>query len=250
MNKLILNILGLAILGILFSCEKELNKYEGKPTVYFYDAGKIPAFSGDNPKDSTIMSFSLAKSQDSIVNMVISVAGAKSDIDRPYKLVINPKSDATAGTHYEILNSSFVIKKNRLADTVKIKFFRRADMQAKTFLLNFDLQENENFATDMKYRIVSNRQVSLVSYRWFANDIIKKPARWLDTYLGTFTRKKLLLMAEILGIEPAYLDASVSIGEMTAYGKFMQRYLNDQKAAGKTIYEDDGSEMIMGASVQ
>ncbi len=102
----------------------------------------------------------------------------------------------------------------------------------------------------MKYRMVSNRQVSLVSFRWFANDIIKKPARWLDTYLGTFTRKKLLLMAQVLGFEPAYLDASVSIVEMTAYGKFMQRYLNEQKAAGNTVYEDDGSEMTMGPSVQ
>ncbi|MGE6221352.1 DUF4843 domain-containing protein [Nubsella zeaxanthinifaciens] len=250
MSKLILNILGLAALGILFGCEKELNKYEGKPTVYFYDAGKIPAFNGDNPKDSTIMSFSLAKAQDSIVNMVISVTGAKSDVDRPYKLVINPKSDAVAGSHYEILNSNFVIKKNRLADTVKIKFFRRTEMQSKTYLLNFDLEENENFSPEMKYRTISNRQVSLVSYRWFVNDIIKKPGRWLDGYFGTFTRKKLLLMAEVLGIEPAYLDASVSIAESTAYGKFMQRYLNEQKAAGKTVYEDDGSEMMMGVSVQ
>jgi len=252
MRKLILNILGLAALTTFLSCEKELQKYEGKPTVYFNEAGRLPAFTGEVLRDSTIMSFSLAKAKDSIVNMIVTAVGAKSEIDRPYTLVVNPSSDAIAGTHYQILNSNFAIKKNKLADTVKIKFFRTADLQAKTFLLSFDLKENEHFSTEMRYKILtsSNKKISLINYRWFVNDIIKKPGRWLDTYFGVFTRKKLLLMAEILGIEPAYLDTSVSIAESTAYGKFMQRYLNDQKAAGKTVYEDDGSEMIMGASVQ
>jgi hypothetical protein len=57
-------------------------------------------------------------------------------------------------------------------------------------------------------------------------------------------------MAEVLGIEPAYLDTSVSIAESNAYGKFMQRYLNEQRALGKIVYEEDGSEMVMGVSVQ
>ncbi|WAC40816.1 DUF4843 domain-containing protein [Pedobacter sp. SL55] len=252
MNKLFFNLLGFAVLTILLSCEKELHKYEGKPAVYFNEAGRLPAFGGEVLRDSTIMSFSLAKAQDSIVSMVVATVGAKKDVDRPYKLVINSSSDAIAGNHYQILNPTFVIKKNQLGDTVKIKFFRKTDMQAKTFLLSFDLQENENFSPEMKYRVLtsSNKKISLINYRWFVNDIIKRPGRWLDGYLGVFTRKKLLLIAETLSIEPAYLDASVSIAEMTAYGKFMQRYLNEQRAAGNTIYEEDGSEMVMGASVQ
>ena len=252
MNKLFFNILGLTILTILLSCEKELHKYEGKPAVYFNETGRLPAFSSEVLRDSTIMSFSLAKAQDSIVDMVVTTTGAKQDTDRPYILVINTNSDAIDGTHYEILNKSFSIKKNQLSDTVKIKFFRKADMQNKTFLLSFDLLENENFSTEMKYRVLTatKKKNSLVNYRWFINDIIKKPGRWLDGSFGVFTRKKLLLMAEILGIEPAYLDTSVSIAETYAYGKFMQRYLNEERAAGRTIYEENGSEMVMGAEVQ
>jgi hypothetical protein len=30
----------------------------------------------------------------------------------------------------------------------------------------------------------------------------------------------------------------------------MQRYLNEMKASGKTIYEEDGKEMRMGDAVQ
>jgi hypothetical protein len=252
MNKLIFKILVLSALTILLSCEKELHKYEGKPVIYFNETGRRPAFGGEVLRDSTIMSFSLAKAQDSIVNMIISTMGVKQENDRPYKLVINANSDAVAGNHYEILTKSFVIKKNQLSDTVKIKFFRKADMQSKTFLLSFDLQENENFSPEMKYRVLtsSNKKISLINYRWFVNDIIKRPGRWLDGYFGVFTRKKLLLMAEVLGIEPAYLDTSVSIAESNAYGKFMQRYLNEQRALGKIVYEEDGSEMVMGVSVQ
>jgi len=252
MNKLFFKILGLIFLTTLLSCQKELHKYEGKPAIYFNEAGRLTAFGGEVLRDSTVMSFSLAKAQDSIVNMVITTTGAKQDIDRPYKLVINANSDAVVENHYEILNKSFFIKKNQLSDTVKIKFFRKVDMQAKTFLLSFDLLENENFSTEMKYRVLAatKKKNSLINYRWYINDIIKKPGRWLDGYFGIFTRKKLLLMAEVLGIEPAYLDASVSIPETIAYGKFMQRYLNEQRAAGNIIYEENGSEMVMGSAVQ
>jgi len=252
MNKLFSNILGLIILTILLGCEKELNKYEGKPTIYFNEAGRLPGFTGEILRDSTILSFSLAKVQDSIVNMVIKTTGAKQDTDRPYKLVINTNSDAIAGNHYEILNKSFFIKKNQLSDTVKIKFFRKVDLQAKTFLLSFDLLENENFSIEMKYRLLNGtkKKLSLINYRWYINDIIKKPGRWQDDSFGVFTRKKLLLMAEILGVEPAYLDTSVSLPEIYAFGKFMQRYLNEKKVAGNTVYEENGSEMVMGPGAQ
>ncbi|MNL07062.1 hypothetical protein D3C87_1277220 [compost metagenome] len=82
------------------------------------------------------------------------------------------------------------------------------------------------------------------------NDILKKPFRWQDSYLGVFSRKKLLLMVEIVDADPAYIDGSPSIGVLQAWGKYMQRYLNDQKVAGNIIREADGTEMIMGPLVQ
>src|SRR5690606_24229579 len=100
---------------------------------------------------------------------------------------------------------------------------------------------NEYFSTSMKDKVLNTNTGkihSFVTYRWFVNDIIKRPGRWLDGYLGTFTRKKLFLMVEVLGIDPAYLDGSVSIPETLAYGKFMQRYLNEQRGAGNTILEE------------
>ena len=244
---------GLLILILANSCKKNLEIYSGKNNIYFNEAGRLPAFSGEVIRDSTIMSFSLAKNTDSIVNMVIKTTGTVSDKDRSYKLIIDPVSTAIEGKHYDALPQTFSIKKNPLQDTVKIKFHKTVDMQAQNFTLFFKLEANENFSADMVDKLINattGQRLSFIKYRWFVNDIIKKPGRWLDGYLGTFTRKKLSLIVQVLGIDPAYMDTSMSIAELTAYGKFMQRYLNDQKAAGKTIYEDDGSEMIMGPSVQ
>ncbi|HWW41784.1 MULTISPECIES: DUF4843 domain-containing protein [unclassified Pedobacter] len=253
MKKIYLNFTGLLAILILFSCKKDLHTYEGKPTIYFNESARRLLYQGEVLKDSTVLSFSLAKAKDSTVNMVVTIIGAKQDIDRPYRLVVNPVSNAVAGTQYQILNTAFVIRKNQLSDTVKIKFFRREEMQTKTLLLSLDLLENENFSVSMKNKIINTttgKTQSFINYRWFVNDIIKRPSMWFDAYLGTFTRKKLLLMAEVLGIEPAYLDNGASIVEVISYGKFMQRYLNDQRVAGHTILEDDGTVMEMGYYVQ
>ncbi|MGM9476550.1 DUF4843 domain-containing protein [Pedobacter sp. GSP4] len=253
MKRNIISIIAIIITMIMLSCEKPLNTYNSKDAIYFNDAARLPLFSGEVIKDSTIVSFSLAKSQDSIVNMVIGTTGGKSSQDRPYRLSVNASSTAKEGVHFEILNKSFSIKKDQLKDTVKIKFLRKTDMQTNTFLLSFDLLDNENFITAMNNKVTNQttgKKISYINYRWYVNDIIKRPARWLDTYMGTFTRKKLFLMVSILDVDPAYLDTSVSIAEMVAYAKYMQRYLNDQKLLGNTILEDDGSIMIMGPSVQ
>lgn len=251
MKKFIFSLCAITIIILSQSCEKPLDSYSGKPSIYFNDAAR-PVNTINPLKDSTNVSFSLAKSKDSIINMVIATTGELSAQDRPYKLIVNPKSTAIAGTHYEILTKTFSIKKNKVLDTVKIKFFRTVDMQSKDFLLSFDLQNNDQFVTLMNNKFVTTSGIthSYVNYRWFINDIIKKPARWLDAYLGTFSRKKLFLMVDVLGADPAKMDSSIAIAELLAYGKFMQRYLNDQRAAGNVILEDDGSVMIMGTSVQ
>ncbi|MNJ91544.1 hypothetical protein D3C87_91960 [compost metagenome] len=253
MKKIVIHIIVITIVMSFLSCEKSLMPYEGKPSIYFNEAGRLPNFSGEVIKDSTLLSFSLAKALDSTVTMVVTTTGGKSAVDRNYTLTVNPLSTAVKDLHYTILNSTFSIKANQLVDTVRIKFFRKADLQANTLLLSFNLQENENFSITMNDKILNantGKRHSFVNYRWFVNDIIKKPGRWFDYYLGAFSRKKLFLMVDVVGTDPAYMDTTIGFAEMLAYGSYMQRYLNEQRLAGNTILEDDGSVMIMGVGVQ
>lgn len=241
------------VLVVVFpSCEKELQKYDGKPVIYFNEAARLPAYEAEVLNDSSVVSFSLSKVQDSIVSMVVASSGAKQSTDRRYAILATSSSGAVEGLHYEILNTDFTIRKNQILDTIYIKFFRTEDMRTKSIDLVFDLLDNENFSTLVKgvEASVATKERSFIKYKWVVNDMLVRPALWLDSYLGVFSRKKLLLMAEILNIEPSYLDKAVSLQERVAYGKFMQRYLNEQKATGNIILEDDGSEMKMGSASQ
>jgi hypothetical protein len=246
------SILMLIIMGV--SCKKsDLITYQGQPDIYFNAATKLPDFNGEVITDSTVLSFAYSTATDSTTKIIIGVAGAKAGHDREYKLVVNAASTAIAGKHYEALPATFTIKKNSLKDTVLLKAHRTTDMQAAEPILVLDLQPNENFVTTMTDKIINaaiGKKMSYVTYKIYLNDIVKKPSGWFDFYLGVFSRKKLFLMVDVLSIEPSFFVGSPSLGILGAYGKFMQRYLNDMKASGKTIYEDDGTEMIMGAGVQ
>lgn len=254
MKRIAVHISVLVFLSTMFSCKKqELKTYDGLPSVYFNETNRRLKFQGEVLTDSTVLSFSLAKVKDSVVGLITATLSAPSSEDRTYDLVVDPASTAIAGTHYDNLPKVFTIKKNAVTDTIKIKFFRTTDLQTKGVTLFFDLKSNENFSTPMVDKIINattKQKISYIKYRYFINDIIKKPGRWLDGYLGKFSRKKLDLITEVLKVDPAYLDTSVQIGETLGYGLYMQRYLNEMRLAGKTVYEDDGTEMVMGASVQ
>ncbi|MCZ4243182.1 DUF4843 domain-containing protein [Pedobacter punctiformis] len=253
MKKNLYRISALLILVSILSCEKSLEPYHGLPDIYFNETARLQKSQGEILTDSVAISFSLSKAQDSIQPIIIAATGAPVNEDREYKMVIDPASTAIAGKHYVALPQSFTIKKNKVRDTIPLKLIRTADIQTTGVTLFFNLEPNQNFVTEMKDKIIdklSGKKMSFIKYRLYINDILKKPGRWLDTYLGTFSKKKLMLMAQVINLDPIYLDKSVAVGEVAAYGKYMQRYLNEQKNAGNTIYEEDGTEMAMGPSSQ
>ena len=254
MKKIIYIISVITIMVVAVSCEKkELMTYAGQPDIYFNAAGRRLIYSYETWTDSSQVSFSFVTNQDSVQKIVVAIAGAPAATDRAYKLTVDPASTAILGKHYDALPASFVMPKNKILDTLSIRFHRTADLQAKAVTLILNLEANENFVTEMRDKVIdvaTEKRLSFVKHKIIIDDIIKRPKLWLDGFWGTFTRKKLFLMVEVLNISAAYMDASITIAEISAYGKFMQRYLNEQRSAGKTVYEDDGTEMIMGPSSQ
>lgn len=254
MKNIVYSLSMLMLLVVGLSCKKStLITYQGQPDIYFDDATRLPAFSGEIISDSTIVSFAYSIATDSVSKIVIGVAGTKADHDRTYKLVVDPKSTAVPGKHYDALPTSFTIRKNKLKDTILLKMHRTVDLQTTESVLVLNLQSNENFVTSMADKIINKttgKRYSYITYKVYINDIVKRPSGWFDTYLGVFSRKKLFLMVDVLSVEPSFFVGSPSLGILGAYGKYMQRYLNDQKVAGKTVLEDDGTEMIMGPGVQ
>jgi len=237
------------------ACQKDLETYNGITGIYF-----TPAIDGRNSIgiDSTIISFAYAKpaTKDSIMKLVVRISGEPTNVARTFKLSILPTSTAIPGQHYEMMNPEFIIPANKVADTLKIKLKRTTDMLTESLILRLKLEDNENFNTPMQDRVINTatgKKLSFTTHAIWVNDLIKKPRAWIDGYLGSFSRKKLFLLAEVAEIKNiGDLDdlTLTPLSKTVYYGTFMQRYLNEMKATGKTIYEDNGSEMIMGPAVQ
>lgn len=235
------------------SCKRQLITYQGKADIYFNNAAQTSG-STENPLADTIgISFSLVTVKDSVRKIVINAAGAPANVDRTYSLSVDASSTAVAGKDYDVLPTSFTIKKNMVKDTVLLKMHRTLDMQTKNLSIILNLNANENFVTEMKDKVIdvaTGKRMSFIKYRVMVNDIVKKPGRWQDSYFGVFTRKKLNFMCGFLNITPDYLDKTIGLAEAPAYGRLIQKYFNEQKAAGNTILEEDGSPMMMGPSSQ
>mgnify|MGYP000988586507 CR=1 FL=1 len=239
----------LALLAVLASCKKsELKTFDGKTSIYF-------------PRNTTIdtlavtFTFQPLSVTDSLIKIPVRIAGEPAPVDRPYALRINEdRTTAVAGVDYEMKDlGTFSIPAGKVTDTIYLTLKRSPGLLTESKKVSLRLDPNENFQTDILFKVTNSltgARLSYVDYTITFDDILKKPGRWLDTYLGVFTRAKALLMIEVMGIDLAYLDASAAVADIVFYGKFMQRYLNEKNAMGETIYEEDGTPMAMGPSVQ
>jgi hypothetical protein len=245
---------GLTLLLLLFaSCKKEgIMTYEGTNDVYFRT-------NYVNSIDTGVVSFGFAVSsiKDSIVKIPVAVMGQVSKQARSVKIVVADSSTAIAGTHYDALPDTFKIGAGRTVDTLLLKVHRTADLQQKGVTIILLLQDNSEFSTAMKTKTtnsITGAYFSFIKYRINLNDIFEQPKYWYVPYVGTFSRKKVYVMSQVLGLTPQQISdvtsSSTSLGTENYYGRTVQIYLNQQKAAGTPVLEDDGSAMAMGTLVQ
>lgn len=254
MKKIQPILLFLPLFFLVTACEKNIKVYDGENNIYFLHAVSS-VFLGAASADSLDLTFAYTPGKtDSVLKVPVRITGSPSDKDRAFKVAISPSSTAVAGKHYEPLPANLRMRAGRVTDTIFVRFIRTPDMLADTLSLILELQPNENFATHMTDKVVNTltgQKQSFTKFTINVTDVLSRPKLWLDTYLGTFSRKKILLMNEVTGMPlDALNNTTTTVAQVIYWGKFTQRYLNDKKATGQTVYEDNGTEMIMGPSVQ
>jgi len=246
----------LLVVSSFLSCKKEsIPTYSGNTSVYFTTNYR-------NNIDSAMVTFSysLSSVKDSVFSIPVSVQGMVANADRAIKVVVLDSSTAKAGVHYELLPQTFMIRKGKLLDTLKIKLLRTTDIQNTAVSIILQLQPNDYFNTDMQSLVtnsVTGSSFSFVKYRLMVNDILSKPKYWSVSNMGNFSRKKVYLTAAVLNLQLKDMfdillnnTNSLSTPSQSYWGRSMQIYLNQQKAAGTPVYDEDGSLMVMGTSVQ
>lgn len=234
-----------------------IDTYNGRDNIYFTWADERPVITGSFANqyiDSLGFSFAFIPTTvtDSVFKIPVSVQGKMSDVDRTFKVSVRDESTAQEGVHFDIPDE-VVFGANRTYDSIPVTLHRTADMKNDSFTIVLELLASEDFAVNMKEEVTNELTGETRKYTIFqltVNDILETPAYWFSPFLGDFTVKKMTLMSELLNIPLDTYTEAVTLAEVQYQGQFMQRYLNEQADAGNTIYEDDGTIMMMGLYVQ
>lgn len=254
--KLLFAVMALFAVGLIASCKKDtLLTYSIADNIYFRYAP-----SNNLASSATItFGYSPLSVTDSTFKIPVTITGTASSTDRTYNILVDTGTTAVAGKHY-VLPTSFVFRKNLYTDTLKVKFLRTADEKTAAVSLRLTLQPTNDLHTDLKILTVNNTSTSVNTFKMYISDILVKDPTYYDNsfapYFGVWSAKKMYLINQITGMPLNYLtilafyDAQYT-AKLSYYAITMTNYLNAQKAAGHTVYEDDGTTvMTMGPNYQ
>jgi hypothetical protein len=191
------------VIGIT-SCSKEL-VYKNMPGIYI-DKEKLTA------RDSTAYSFaekSAALMLDTIY-IPIKISGEMSNTDRAVPLQANAaKTNAIAGTHYQILSS--VVKANELTARVAVLVKRTPDLKTRQLRIFLEIVPSADFPltiTNTKTNSTYNGEPSASynpGYLIKLTDQLLKPdtwdgsGSWFKYYFGAYSAVKFKFIIEVTG---------------------------------------------------
>lgn len=187
------------VLGFFISsCDKDIDKFDNSTNYIYFDIpNKVDNYNrplaNDAREDSLVYSFALdgAEVQSIELEVVVSVMGEPSAIDRPYDIFILEDSTDIDGSNWNSsVISGRIIKAGFLSDTIKVAIKRTEDMLLEWKHILLKIRPNEYF------EMGDNR---LHSVGISVADIMIEPKWWPDWqyYFGDFCREKLLKWKDI-----------------------------------------------------
>jgi len=255
MKKIVYYIFAIGALGFCFSCKREeLKTYDIADNIYFNL--KINGVIAD----STNVSFAIRPEgiKDSILKLPVAVTGEPQPQDRLFRVeVLKDSSSAVLGTHFTV-PERVLVRAGRVQDSIPLRIFRTPDLQQAPVKIQLQLLPTTEFKTDIKRIYASlGGSVSAVSIKVSLSDILTAGNNWnglFAPYFGTFSVKKWKLINQVTGMPLDYVTTSVydlqSSARKTLFAIAMAHYLNDENAAGRTVYEEDNTLMKMAAAYQ
>ncbi|WEK18990.1 MAG: DUF4843 domain-containing protein [Candidatus Pedobacter colombiensis] len=263
--KKLLNIMLVMSAIIIASCKKE--------TLITFDesiSGNSIYFESPSLTTSTGKSFTFGYSgpgiQDTTLTFTVAVTGKPSDKDRTFSLAAQEGSTMTAGLNYDFVTESLSIPAKKVKTSVKIRLYRTPDILTQRKYLFLKLVPNDNFNTNLKNRVTTNKDtLSLLDYYVGVDDLVTPPYAWsvtpyktnLDNYLGAYSKVKLQLLISLFEIDPIVFtdqkyakDNYFSIPLLSYWGGFMKLWLAREAVAGRVHKDENGVEITMGIRAQ
>lgn len=187
--------------------------------------------------DSSMCSFlAYPAEQELLFPVVVEVVGFPMEQDREYRIAVFENYTTASQEHYE-LPDKFTMKAGCVIDTCWIVFKKTDDLAIEAKRLTIQLVETTDFKlgqTDCRENII------------YVSNVIARPAWWTETvsdsYLGDYSDKKYRLFIEQTGRAEINSDDAT---EMRYYSIIFKNYLLKEKDAGRTVTEEDGTEMTV-----
>ena len=253
---------------VFASCkEDKLSAYVGGSDVYFTLKRPLSSGTGEryefwlpvngtetffsysvnpNPADSVSFSFATVDEQYktgyALMPVVLMGELANEDRDISYKIT---GTNATEGTDFKVVYS--YIPKNGIFGGILFEL-NRSNLAGKGddayFYVDIELTGNDNFTVRYDSIPHNNAKYNTLQMRLWFNDAFTRPAMWMymEGYYGKFSSKKAGILINEVGVpfSEIFLPEGVypNLSIMPAYGQLLKRYLQREKAAGRTVYED------------
>jgi len=166
--------------------------------------------------------------------LVVEAIGSVSSSDREYKLGVVPEYTTAPSANYR-LPDRFTMKAGKVIDTCYITMIKTPQISQQAVRLTLRVEETSAFKVGQ-----TNKSAAII----YISNVISQPAWWttniINNFLGEYSDKKYKLFIEVTGIVD--LDTA-NVPEMRAYTLMFKNWLQMEKDAGRTVYEEDGREM-------
>ena len=126
-----------------WNCQEDfLDTYSGSNNVYFNMDG-----------DTTLFSFALTTSMDTVVYLSVLGVGDLSDEDRPFDVRVT-STNAVAGVNYDALEPQYLLPANEVISEIPLHIYREG-AQDTTFYIEVEITPNQYFSQELADEIVT-----------------------------------------------------------------------------------------------
>lgn len=267
MKRLNITAIGLMIVTLFASCEKEIMTYEGQDSLYF-DV-RWGAEWGDHETQwahqyFTPVEFGKKNSATEALQLRVMATGTIKDYDRPFKVtVLADSTNAVAGEDYTGFSEEHVIKAGERFAYVDVVINRTERMERENVYLTFLLHANEHFTlpftnfddqeSNWKPDTSYGKNTNAAMHKVVANNFMVQPDGWIGTdagfgLFGKFSPKKFRLMMDLTGTDVADYASGETMPMSRAYSisEALARYLLEEAAKGRehAVLDEDGTMMF------
>ena len=233
------------------SCRKSLQTYSGDAGIYFAMSVKSTSQNSDTLySDTTLLPFAATSAQDSTLRIKVKILGEVSKQDRYFTIRTIPEETNLLPEDAQLPPQENILPAGEVFGSLSINFHRSPSLKGNERKLCIELVENADFKLPIQqWRNGSSEYVDVVRHTIIISDKFVQLPGYSEYYFGPFSEKKMKLILEISGKKLSDFNEKLPHVYAKALGQNLDRYLQQQKAKGNPVLEEDGTPMTSGKGI-